>query len=334
MRLIQLQHPRHGRRVAMVEGDTLRLFDTFKSVYAMAAAAIDSDVTLADLVPNNLGKESLPYDEIYEGQSEWKLLPPFDHPDEPAFCFITGTGLSHKKSADNRQAMHVANVGDDSVSDSMKMYLMGMEGGRPAPGVVGVQPEWFYKCNGTRLQAHNEPLEMPPFAMDGGEEAEPVGAYLVGPNGMPWRVGFAVGNEFSDHVLEQQNYLYLSSSKLRACSLGPELVVGEPFDDIVGEVRVERDGNVIWRTDVATGEANMCHSVQNLEHHHFKYPEHRRPGDVHLHFFGADAFSYGDKLKLQDGDVMVIHYPKLGRPLRNPMKVEPGPQPFVPVNVL
>ena len=40
-------------------------------------------------------------------------------------------------------------------------------------------------------------------------------------------LGFALGNEFSDHVTERVNYLYLAHSKLRWCSFGPELRVGE-----------------------------------------------------------------------------------------------------------
>jgi hypothetical protein len=31
----------------------------------------------------------------------------------------------------------------------------------------------------------------------------------------PRRVGFALGNEFSDHTLEKKNYLYLAHSKGR-----------------------------------------------------------------------------------------------------------------------
>jgi len=334
MHLVQMKHPTHGRRVALVDDTSLRLIDGPATVYDLAMQAIERGEQLESAVMPNVGQTVVDYDPVYHGKSDWVLLPPFDHPREPACCFVTGTGLSHSKSADNRQAMHAANTGDSSVSDSMKMYQMGVEGGRPAPGEVGAQPEWFYKCNGTRLRAHNEPLELPPFGDDGGEEAEPAGAYLIDRDGKPWRVGFAAANEFSDHILEQKNYLYLSSSKLRLCSLGPELVVGEPFDDIPGHVSIERNGQMVWQTDVATGEANMCHSLANLEHHHFKYPEHLRPGDAHLHLFGADAFSYGDQFELEDGDVMVIDYPAFGRPLRNPMTVMPGPQPFVPVRVL
>src|SRR5918994_1056027 len=51
---------------------------------------------------------------------------------------------------------------------------------------------------------------MPAFALDGGEEAEIAMLYLVDDGGRPRRVGYALGNEFSDHVLERQNYLYLA----------------------------------------------------------------------------------------------------------------------------
>ena len=334
MHAVQITDERGNRRCGVVRGGDVVLVEKYNTLYAAAEAAIAADRRLTDVLNEALGDERISYDDLYHGRGDWRLLPAFDHPDEPACCFVTGTGLSHRKSADNRQAMHEAAGQPGSVSDSMKMYELGLAGGKPAPGEVGVQPEWFYKCNGTRLRAHGQPLEVPGFGFDGGEEAEPVGVYLVGPGGTPFRVGFAAGNEFSDHVLEQQNYLYLSSSKLRACSLGPELVIDEPFDDIRGEARVERGGETVWRAELATGEVNMCHSLANLEHHHFKYPEHRRAGDVHLHFFGADAFSYGDGFTLEDGDVMVVDYPAFGRALRNPMRVEPGPVPFVPVKVL
>ena len=41
-----------------------------------------------------------------------------------------------------------------------------------------------------------------------------------------------------------------------------------------------------------------------------------------MHFLGADEFSFKDKLKLQDGDVMEIQFDGFGRPLRNPIRME------------
>jgi hypothetical protein len=78
----------------------------------------------------------------------------------------------------------------------------------------------------------------------------------------------------------------------------------------------------------------MSHSVANLEHHHFKFEPHRRPGDVHIHFFGADAFSFGEGIRLEQGDVMQVHFEGYGRPLRNPLQRIAGQERFVPVRPL
>jgi hypothetical protein len=75
----------------------------------------------------------------------------------------------------------------------------------------------------------------------------------------------------------------------------------------------------------------MCHSLANIEHHHFKHPLHRRPGDVHVHFFGADAFSFSAGVELRDGDLMRVAFEGYGRPLLNPVVVEAGPEPLVRV---
>ena len=314
----------------MVENDRLRLLDDWDSVYALCRSALLEGRWLADVAQSCVSGETVLYDPVYRMESAWKLLPPISHP-EPARCLVTGTGLTHKASADNRQAMH---KNPNELSDSMRMYLAGLEAGRPAAGEIGVAPEWFYKGCGTIVRAHGEPLEVPPFAGDGGEEPEVAGVYIVDDQGRPWRVGMTMANEFSDHVMEKQNYLYLAHSKLRTCALGPELLVGGDFDAVPGTVTVERKGAVLWSKPIATGEAKMSHTVANLEHHHFKYAEHRRPGDIHVHFFGADAFSFGDGIRLEDGDVMMVAFEGFGRPLRNPIRVDRSAAELVAVEAL
>jgi hypothetical protein len=317
--LVQLQHPTGGRRVAVVLRSQLQLLCGVDSIYRLAEAAIARRISLVAQIASASVEARLDYDSIYAGASDWRLLPAFDHPDEPARCLVAGTGLSHRKSAEGRQAMHAGAV---SVSDSMKMYQWGLAGGRPARGKIGVSPEWFYKGCGTILRAHGEPLEVPAFADDGGDEAEVAGAYVIDPAGTPRRVGLMLGNEFSDHVLEAKNYLYLAHSKLRTCAIGPELIVDADFNDVRGRTRILRGKKVVWSKPFATGEKHMCHSVANLEHHHFKYPAHRRPGDAHVYFFGADAFSFSDGVRLQDGDVMQIELAGFGRALRNPIRIQ------------
>jgi hypothetical protein len=220
------------------------------------------------------------------------------------------------------------------LTDSMKMFRWGLESGRPAPGQIGIAPEWFYKGNGTLLRAPGEPLDVPPYAEDGGEEAEVAGVYFIAPDGQPRRLGMAIGNEFSDHRFEKKNYLNLAGSKIRTCAIGPELVVDPEFQTVPGKVAIERAGRVLWSKDIATGEAGMCHSLANIEHHHFKFETHRRPGDVHVHYFGAHSLSFGAGVPLADGDVMEISFAGFGRPLRNPLRVVPGTAALVTVQPL
>jgi hypothetical protein len=320
MRLIQLHGP-EGRRVGIVEGDSIRLLNEARSVYALTRSAVSAGTLLTKAAAADAGNELASYDEIYRGTSRWRILPCIDHPLEVARCMVSGTGLSHMRSADNRQAMHAAG---EQVTDSMRMYQWGVEGGRPEPGHVGVSPEWFYKGTGAILRAHGEPLDIPLYAEDGGEEPEIAGIYLIDQAGVPRRIGMAAGNEFSDHVFEKKNYLYLASSKLRTCSIGPELVIAPEFELVRGEVVIERGGAVIWQKAIQSGERAMCHSLANMEHHHFKFEGHRRPGDVHIHFFGADAFSFGEGIRLEDGDIMQVQWDGFGRPLRNPVRVAAG----------
>ena len=134
-----------------------------------------------------------------------------------------------------------------------------------------MQPEWFYKGNGAMAVAPGEPLMSPDFAKDAGEEPEIAGIYVIGDDGAPFRVGFALSNEFSDHVTERVNYLYLAHSKLRNASFGPEILVGDLPADIRGTSRIHRGGKMLWEKPFLSGEANMSHTIANLEHHHFKY---------------------------------------------------------------
>ncbi|MDO8632329.1 MAG: GguC family protein, partial [Phycisphaerales bacterium] len=266
IRLVQLQHPKSGRRVAVVERNKLRLLAGVDSIYRLAESALARRRSLAQAIKKSMSAEMLNYDAVYSGRSAWHLLPAFDHPDEPARCLVTGTGLTHQKSVATRQAMHTNP--NAPMSDSMKMYLLGVEGGRPGSGKIGAAPEWFYKGCGTILRAHGEPLDVPAFGLDGGEEAEVAGAYLVDANGEPRRVGLVLTNEFSDHEFEQINYLYHAHSKLRTCAIGPELVVAADFHDARGRVRIRRGRKTVWAKPFATGEKNMSHTVANLEHHH------------------------------------------------------------------
>jgi hypothetical protein len=317
------------RAVAVVEEPRLRVLDGATSILRLAEDAVRLGTPLAALVRSRATVHHLDYDEIYTGSSEWRLLPAIDHPDEPTRCLISGTGLTHLGSAAHRQQMHEAK--ESELTDSMKMFRLGLTGGKPEAGAIGEAPEWFYKGTGTLLRAHGEPLDVPGFAEDGGEEGEIAGVYFIDPAGAPRRIGMAIGNECSDHQFEKRNYLNLAGSKLRTSAVGPELVIEPEFHSVPGTVTIARAGRVLWSKAVVSGEDEMCHSLRNIEHHHFKYPAHRRPGDVHVHYFGACALSFGDGVRLADGDVMEIRFDGFGRSLRNALRVAPADQ--APVTV-
>ena len=320
------------RRVAIVEEPELRLIAGSESVYELAHRAIAAGAKLGELARRSASDETLKYDDIYHGRSAWQLMTPVDHPSEPARCLISGTGLTHLGSASDRQAMHA--LKENELTDSMKIFRWGMEGGRPAAGAIGIPPEWFYKGTGATLRAHGEALEIPAYAEDGGEEAEIAGVYLVGADETPYRLGMAIGNEFSDHQFEKKNYLNLAGSKLRTCSLGPELAIDPDFQSVSVEASIERGGKLLWKKQFQSGEREMCHSLQNIEHHHFKFEAHRRPGDVHIHYFGTACLSFSDGVRLQEGDVMQVACDGFGRPLRNPIHVEDKAESLVAVRPL
>jgi hypothetical protein len=254
-----------------------------------------------------------------------RLLSPIDHGD-PAHLIMTGTGLTHLGSAEGRDKMHRAAAAAETLTDSMRMFLDGVAGGKPAPGETGQQPEWFFKGDGSGLVGPGGALTSPAFAQDGGEEPELAGIYLIGPDGTPFRLGLCLTNEFSDHVTERHNYLWLAHSKLRQAALGPELLTGPIPDHVEGMSRIHRDGALLWEKPFLSGEANMSHTIANLEAHHFKYDLFRRPGDVHVHFFGTATLSFSEGVTTQEGDVFEIEAAPFTLPLRNTLaKAPPSP---------
>jgi hypothetical protein len=312
---------------AIVDDEVPRRLSQFESIYQLAMEVAKRGIRLRDAVAGLSLGETVDVD---AAEKKGRLLPPIDHPD-PAHLFVTGTGLTHLGSAAQRDLMHRAATESGNQTDTMRMFQMGVQDGKPLAGVRGVQPEWFFKGNGNSVSASGRPLLSPSFATDAGEEPEIAGIYLIGTDGSPLRMGFCLANEFSDHVMESKNYLWLSHSKLRPVSLGPELLTGPLPQDVRGTVRILRGDVVHWQKSFFSGEANMSHTIENLESHHFKYDLFRKPGDVHVHLFGTATLSYSDGVKTKSRDVFEIEASPFRFPLRNelrrservPVKVSP-----------
>ena len=311
LRLLQRVAP--SRAVIAATDDGAYLVPGVASVRALALRAIEAGQSIADAIAAAGRGDAVDVAALFDAGA---IGSPIDH-DDPAHLVMTGTGLTHLGSAEGRDKMHRAAADAEKQTDSMRMFLEGVEGGKPAEGARGQQPEWFYKGDGSGLVAPGAALTMPDFAQDGGEEPELAGIYLIGPDGTPFRLGLCLANEFSDHVTERHNYLWLAHSKLRQASLGPELLVGTPPEHIEGASRIHRDGALLWEKPFLSGEANMSHSIANLEAHHFKYDLFRRPGDIHVHFFGTATLSFADGVTTREGDVFEIEAAPFTLPLRN-----------------
>jgi hypothetical protein len=282
-RLVQIIHPEFGRRTALVSGDELCLLATFRTVYDFALAAIETGQPLRDLLSTDLSGIVLDYREVHALRSGWRFLPSFDHPDEPSRCLVSGCANAHGSGA----------------------------AGRPAA------PPWFSKGNGIHLRAHGEPLTIPEYAASGAEEAEIAAVYLVAADGQPRRIGLTPGNEFADPAMAEQDVRLLSRAKLRTCSIGPELALDMDFRDVRGSVWVERGGAELWRKEIATGDEHTAFTAGEVEKYHFQFDAHRVPGDAHVHFLGGSVSSYGDGIRLEQGDAVAIEWEGFGRPLRN-----------------
>ncbi|HEY0265815.1 MAG TPA: AraD1 family protein [Rhizomicrobium sp.] len=321
LRLVQFRTMDGARAVAALGNDTPgQVVQGVATTYDLAARAIAMGASLQAAVESLGLGDSV---DLRAALAEGRVLAPIDHPD-PAHCVVTGTGLTHLGSAEGRDAMHAKLSGSEGLTDSMKMFKAGLDGGKPAPGREGFQPEWFYKGDGACIVAPESPFASPAFAQDGGEEPEIVGLYLIGPDGTPHRLGYALGNEFSDHVTETFNYLWLAHSKLRPCSFGPDLLTGALPQAVTGRSRVRRGNEILFDKPFLSGEANMSHTIANLEAHHFKYAGFRRPGDVHVHFFGTATLSFSAGVKTEDGDVFEIEADAFLFPLRNALGSAPA----------
>lgn len=328
MRIVQFECPQRGRRVGEVSTD--RVFDitsvepeltTTLELFNAAQKAGKRLAEFARPLAESAEAEASDYEALLAAQpggEEPFLHPPLDAPD-PHRVLITGTGLTHTGGVKSRDQMHADETAEAAKTDSMKMFDMGLAGGKPATGQRGAAPEWFYKGIGYNLRGHRQTLEIPAYALDGGEEPELVGCYFIDEHGTPRRLGFALANEWSDHATEKINYLYLAPSKLRQCAIGPELITDHDFSEVKLRCTVSRDGETIYDSgELLSGEQHMCHSLSNCEDHHFKYPQHRIPGDIHLHFFGTSKLSHSTReWKYTAGDQIRIEAPGFSAPLVN-----------------
>ena len=166
MRLAQFVDENGKRALAVTARGESRLVKGARATLDLARQAIAEGVSLRKLIADRgVGK---PVD-IARALKERRLFAPIDHKD-PAHVFVTGTGLTHLGSAEGRDKMHKDLVDPSKLTDSMRMFKLGLEGGKPGKNESGAQPEWFYKGDGSILAPPGGDLASPAFALDGGED--------------------------------------------------------------------------------------------------------------------------------------------------------------------
>ncbi|MFS2116015.1 FAH family protein, partial [Herbaspirillum frisingense] len=150
MRLIQYRDRKGERRVGIVNGSHIQALDQVATMRELALLALQRSTGLERQAQLLNTDQSEDYAAIL---AEARILAPLDHPD-PAHCRVSGSGTTHLGSATTRDKMHRRLEGDElDKTDTQLMIEWGIAGGRPAPGQVGVQPEWFYKGDGSSVVA-------------------------------------------------------------------------------------------------------------------------------------------------------------------------------------
>ncbi|NKC15666.1 MAG: FAH family protein [Gammaproteobacteria bacterium] len=308
LRLVQYLHEDGVRRVAIAKDrQTLLPIAVTDSVYGLAHRAVAEGKTLAALA-EELATDGA--DDYQAAIASGRVLVPLDHPVDPAHCLVSGTGLTHIGIGAARQERLAQLRGPAPAHEPATSALQ-------RSALAGGQPQWFYKGDGDALIATGEDVAHPAFGSDLSDEADIAALFIIDAQGRVWRVGYALANAFTDHVLDQQNPLLTGHAKLRACALGPELLTGGLPATVRGMARIQRAGQTLWKTAFICGQDALTHPIDELIAQHFKYRQFRRPGDVHVHLLGAAAQSFAAGIRTQADDCFAVESPDFGLALTN-----------------
>ncbi|QQA41709.1 GguC protein [Pelagovum pacificum] len=262
--------------VVLREGTEAYRLRGFQTVYDLVCDCIERGVTISARI------QSLGFGAVIDLEQcylEGRVLPPLTHP-EPSRLYLTCAGNDDRDGAE------------------------------------GTGPDWYYKGNGDSLVAPGMDLPPPRPTHEAAEEPELAGLYVIGTDGAPFRLGFALANEF---VASDGANAPSARSRLRPASVGPELRLGSLPRDVIGVSRIRRGTAIVHERRFHTGEATMTHDIAMLEGTHFCYDAFRRPGDVHIHIFGGVVSSHGEEFRSEPGDIFEIEADGFGLPLRNPL---------------
>ena len=130
MNVIQYVDKCKQNRVGLVESkERIIPLQSDMNVYQMAIHCIKNGQKLEKFIADCGQDEPISYSEIVENG---RLLPPIML--EPKDIVLSGTGLTHLGSGEARNNMHTKANANEALTDSIKMFNMGLEGGKPKKG--------------------------------------------------------------------------------------------------------------------------------------------------------------------------------------------------------
>ncbi len=247
MEYVQFEIPGQSRRFGFVEGNSVYDVTAYRPdlayLYDAFQAAFLAEHPLPDFVRSLVPSDSTPAlsrRELFEAMpgGTTALCPSAARSCRPASRFGHGNGTDAyrqhgvARSDARRPETRWPEPQQAPQTDSARMFDSG-SGRRQAPAGLPRDRAGMVLQRGRRdCPRSPRTSRNPAFALDGGEEPEIVGCYIIDPSGQPRRLGFALGNEWSDHATEAISYLHLAPSKLRTCAMGPTLLDDCDFQDI------------------------------------------------------------------------------------------------------
>lgn len=302
MRFCQFQEPGGGRRVGVVDGDTVTDITTRRE-------GIESMLDLFRLGRSSVGVERLarrlarsprrpryPWHTLDRAPGAHRpgLLPPVAPPE------VWGAGITYRRSAEyytEHESGHTGRV--RGIYD----YVYEAE-----------RPELFFKATTSRCAGPHAPIGLRGDSALTAVEAEL--ACVIGVGGQI--VGYTIGNDVSAWDIERENPLFLPQSKIfqGSFALGPVIATVSTVPDphaLTIRCAIERQGRRLYEGQAGTRDLKRrCEELVNWLGRYNPIP----PGTV---LSTGTGILVPDEYALQSGDIVSITIDPIGT-LRNPVR--------------
>ncbi|MEZ8216544.1 2-keto-3-deoxy-D-arabinonate dehydratase [Candidatus Fervidibacteria bacterium JGI MDM2 SSWTFF-3-K9] len=291
MRLVQFFVPELGKRVGVVEGETVvDITEVAPTTLALLERAVAEGKSFEAKAKEALeeakerGTQTVDFNSLQNPPSPDKphLLLPIDAAE------VWGAGVTYKRSAEERDL-------DSQTDIYTRVYFSD-------------RPELFFKATLPRCALPFGEIGIRSDSEFTAVEAEV--AVVIGSDNRP--VAFTLCNDVSAWDIERANPLYLPQSKIYAgcCSFGPMLVTAEQIADpysIFVRCRVIRDGKVVFEGEAST--AQLSRRYEDL----IAFLRRDNPIPIGTVLTTGTGIMPPPEAALQDGDIVEIESPQLGK---------------------